>query len=315
MMRALAALDRADAAARRGGQDLPGLAAGPRDWAPPVSTAPRRSRPAMGRRQAVPIAVFAACLVGGPWVVQHAPGLLLPGAGPAPGSAHGPPPGAGAADQPLGTPPAPPAGTGGYTFAHTQSDSDEPTTWDPCREIRYVVAGTPPAGAETAVTEAVAQLEAASGFVFVDAGSTDERTSDADREPYQPDRYGEQWAPLLIDWTTPDAVPGLAGNIAGLGGGQVLTAADGRSTYVTGTVMLDTPQLADGLAAFAAAGDPRGAASVRAVVMHEIAHALGLDHVNDPGQLMYPESRVFELGNGDRRGLAALGRGECAPGL
>jgi hypothetical protein len=39
---------------------------------------------------------------------------------------------------------------------------------------------------------------------------------------------------------------------------------------------------------------------------------VGLDHVEDPGELMYADNvgRVT-LGPGDRRGLAALGSGQC----
>ncbi|WP_240721531.1 matrixin family metalloprotease [Pseudarthrobacter sp. NamE5] len=57
---------------------------------------------------------------------------------------------------------------------------------------------------------------------------------------------------------------------------------------------------------------PDGSALVRAVIMHELAHVVGLDHVNDPTQLMYEENSG-QLGTGDRTGLAMLGSGECVP--
>jgi predicted Zn-dependent protease len=49
------------------------------------------------------------------------------------------------------------------------------------------------------------------------------------------------------------------------------------------------------------------------VVLHELGHALGLAHVNDASEVMYPEAqiKVTDLGAGDRRGLAALGSGTC----
>nr|WP_269329758.1 matrixin family metalloprotease [Kineosporia babensis] len=52
-----------------------------------------------------------------------------------------------------------------------------------------------------------------------------------------------------------------------------------------------------------------------AVVLHEFGHLVGLDHVDDPAELMYrtptarPHSDGFELG--DRRGLARLSGGPC----
>ena len=69
---------------------------------------------------------------------------------------------------------------------------------------------------------------------------------------------------------------------------------------------LDSPQLAEVLSR------PNGRSLVRAIVMHELGHVVGLGHVKDPGELMY-EGNVGRLGfgPGDREGLAALGRGRC----
>lgn len=45
----------------------------------------------------------------------------------------------------------------------------------------------------------------------------------------------------------------------------------------------------------------------------ELAHVVGLDHVHAPGELMQPtgDESVTSWGDGDRTGLAALGRGAC----
>ncbi|HEY0889152.1 MAG TPA: matrixin family metalloprotease [Nocardioides sp.] len=58
-----------------------------------------------------------------------------------------------------------------------------------------------------------------------------------------------------------------------------------------------------------ATGNP---AAAQAVVMHELGHVLGLDHVPDPGELMHDENtgRV-DFGPGDLEGLARLGATEC----
>ncbi len=78
--------------------------------------------------------------------------------------------------------------------------------------------------------------------------------------------------------------------------------------FVAGQVTLDAPGLSETLAW------PEGPAHIRAILMHELGHVLGLDHVDDPTQLMYAEnSGQFEFGDGDRAGLALLGTGECVP--
>ena len=83
----------------------------------------------------------------------------------------------------------------------------------------------------------------------------------------------------------------------------------GRLTSVSGTVLLDAADL--GLAM----SSPDGPNGVRAVIQHELGHAMGLDHVADEQQLMYSENTggISDWGSGDLAGLHALGSGECAP--
>jgi hypothetical protein len=57
--------------------------------------------------------------------------------------------------------------------------------------------------------------------------------------------------------------------------------------------------------------DPAAAAVARGVVLHELGHLVGLDHVKDPGQVMHATSETVGLADGDREGLAAVGAGEC----
>lgn len=70
-----------------------------------------------------------------------------------------------------------------------------------------------------------------------------------------------------------------------------------------------------------AALQPKGKVSAedvgRAVILHELGHLVGLGHVEDPTQVMYPSSsyEVTSLATGDLNGLAKLGRGDCFPAL
>ncbi|GAA0305524.1 matrixin family metalloprotease [Kineococcus aurantiacus] len=78
--------------------------------------------------------------------------------------------------------------------------------------------------------------------------------------------------------------------------------------YVFGAVDVDAAQVTDALAR------PGGDRLVRAVFEHELGHLVGLAHVEDRTQLMYPQtSTVLDYAPGDLTGLAALGTGPCVP--
>ena len=221
----------------------------------------------------------------------------------------GPPAGIGAAQAPLGVPPASPGGRGGYTFMRMQADGTEPIAYDPCRPIHFTIAREGlPDGGDALVREAVSTMSEASGLRFVDDGFTDEPPT-PQRDPYQPDRYGDRWAPVYISFATPDQVPRLAGGTIGLGGSTPRAARDGVLVYVSGSVWLDRDEMTGLLRA-------GRRDSARAVVEHEVGHVIGLDHVSDGSQLMSESGgAVDEPADGDRRGLAILGRGACRPDL
>lgn len=220
-----------------------------------------------------------------------------------------PPPGYEAASSPLGLPP---ASNGSTAFVLQESpDPGQPfVAYDPCRPVHYVVRpDLAPPGTDQLIREAVSAVSAATGLQFVYDGPTAEAPA-KDREAYQPDRYGKKWAPILIAWSTPEESPDLAGRVAGFGGSSSIQVPGEPYVYVTGQVQLDAPGLSETMTF------PNGPALVRAIIMHELAHVVGLDHVNDPTQLMYEENNgQVGFGAGDRAGLALLGTGECVPNV
>ena len=218
----------------------------------------------------------------------------------------GPVLGPAASPVPLGTPPAAPSG-GAAAFLLV-GDDGRPVTYDPCRPIAVVVnERAMPEGAEDLVADAVEEVRELTGLAIEVEGSTDEAPS-LFREPYQPGRYGERWAPVLIAWSDADELADLDGGVIGFAGSVHLAAAGQPDTYVTGLVALDGPDLGAQI-------DDDRTDLARAVILHELAHLLGLDHVDDPDELMFPEQRddSVAFGPGDRRGLAALGAGPCIP--
>ena len=53
-------------------------------------------------------------------------------------------------------------------------------------------------------------------------------------------------------------------------------------------------------------------ANMQAIVDHEFGHVVGLDHVSDPGELMYQSNvGMTDYGPGDLEGMARLGSIPC----
>lgn len=307
--------------------------AAPSDQGEPTRRGRRRGRPRRRKRRSgnrfvavlAVVALVGAGLTAERWSTTGGDGLGWIGGSSVLGrettQTDRPSPRSDAADAPLGTSPTSPSAGGNYAFVAMRPGTDAPVAYDPCRSIRYVVndAHAPP-GADAMLAQALAATSAASGLVFEFVGMTDEQPT-VDREAYQPDRYGDSWAPVVIGWTSPDEDPALEGAVAGQGGSAWLevenVTANGErvartATFVTGMISLDGPQIAT-----IARESPQGVAAARAVVMHELGHLVGLQHVEDPTELMNPENSagVTEFAAGDLRGLSELGQGPCIPEL
>jgi len=226
-------------------------------------------------------------------------------------SADHPPASREEADAPLGTPAPVPAGPGKFEVLSDQPDDPStPIAFDPCRPIHYVVnpAGAPPDGA-VLLHSAIARIQTATGLHFVDDGATTEKVN-KDRKAYQPGRYNSsRWAPVLFAWTDEDAYPDLAGYVEGAASPAAVYASSNRVVYVTGQIAFDRRDLSP-------ARTPQRT-EVRAVMLHELGHLVGLGHTSDRQEIMFSESQfnVLDYAAGDRRGLARLGTQACFPGV
>lgn len=280
--------------------DVPG-------WRTPPGHAPR---PVSRWRRLATVGAVAALVVGFTVVAERSGvlGDVTSTAGAGSGFAAQVPPGQEEQGAPLGSPA--PVAVHSDSWAPLATRLGQPVRWDPCRPIHFVVNPTGmPAGGRQVFDAALARVSQATGLQFVDDGSTEESERSG---PLDRGRYGDRWAPVLVQWNLPaehsTGDDGIEGDVVGLGGPIGVSTPTGQEVYVSGTV---------GLTTTGSRFDPTtpwGAAEMEAVWLHEWAHVVGLDHVEDPTQIMNPSSSgVLDYAAGDLTGLAELGSGPCVP--
>lgn len=191
-------------------------------------------------------------------------------------------------------------------FEWEATDANGPILQDPCRPIHWQLSTFGmPIGAEDVAIAAVDSVAAHTGLVFVYDGRTGSRPSFDGPLLVRGD--GWEYAPMIIGWGSGDELADLGGDTTGVGGARISPGAYGDQQYFrTGTVILDTSDISAELVS----SDDK--TRTQAVLMHELGHVVGLDHVTDPNQLMYATSvGVTEWGPGDLQGLALAGAGSC----
>jgi len=180
---------------------------------------------------------------------------------------------------------------GSYAFL-LKSRNGDATGWDPCRPIRFVVnPDDAPDDWQNIVESAVSATAGASGFELAYAGTSQARPLDgADTI---------RGAPLLISWADAAEVPGLAGHTFAVAYTHPLVL-ERRSYFVSGVIAINED-------ASAWTTGPREDPTAPLVLAHELGHILGLDHVDDPDELMNRSYLGQDgFGPGDRRGLREI---------
>lgn len=187
----------------------------------------------------------------------------------------------------------------GYAFLNTDKQGRY-ARWNSCKPIRWAYNSKRQSRGTLADTKyAFQRIHQATGLKFKYVGRT---TS----VPFKGKVPGN--IDVRVGWGTAASHPGLFGRgsrAAGYGGSkyQYYNTDSGTTSpeYVTGEYILR-------------ANTGYSHSFFRVIMMHELGHVVGLDHVRDRRSIMAPTlgfSRGAGLTQGDRRGFRKVGRGGC----
>lgn len=185
---------------------------------------------------------------------------------------------------------------GSYKFSELDPKG-EPVRFDRCKVVKWSVYG---ADDEIELTRAaIRELEAATGFAFREVAYDGYRPV-LDPMPSTPTaRTG-----IVIRWDSESDIDDLAGDVAGVTQSLSWTLAD-RTWRSFSAISLEST--GETLAR-------TGGNSAWAVLLHELGHSVGLAHVDDRAQLMFPttwDGTADRYQQGDLAGLARVGRGNA----
>ncbi len=181
-------------------------------------------------------------------------------------------------------------------FAFTRASDGLPIRWAGCAPIRYAIRvddrGEPSVPADV-VRRVLAQVEAVSNFRFFDAGTVVGLPLVGSAETGA-QRLVRADIDLWIGGATEDDWPALKGHTAGEAGALEFERAATYLRVRTAFAIVEWNRI-----------EPSPDSQVEQVLQHEIAHALGLAHVDSPTEQMAPQAihGLVGYGPGDREGL------------
>jgi hypothetical protein len=190
----------------------------------------------------------------------------------------------------------------GNSILFDQADPQyTPFHWNPCKPIRYVInMNGYDESYRAVITEDITRVATATGFQFNYVGDSTVIPVEADPWGHPVNDFVNGTAPYdiiisLANETITDLVPG---SLAGLTWPNWVRYPDKDGRFFVASITMDMGDLF-GRAVWA--GDGFGP-----VLLHELGHAMGLDHVVDPYQVMFAGAAPTSpntYGAGDLRGL------------
>lgn len=225
-----------------------------------------------------------------------------------------------------------PVGAAGGTYkVHTWIDQDggsHRVRWNPCQTITYAVNLKLAGGSEAARTKALSDVQNAfrragkrTGLSFSYAGRTAEIPRNTPDKSWSERQKAAEIVVAWVDQSRPKYRSNMlskigSGYASGVGGWMLRGWTDDKGHWQAavgrGFVVINSGHNSRYEAGFGS-GVTRGA-----LLLHELGHAIGLDHVGSTSQLMYPTMLRREHSNyksGDQVGLHKVGKGlGCIPG-
>jgi hypothetical protein len=187
-----------------------------------------------------------------------------------------------------------------YSFSSTVAG--KPVRWNPCSSIHWRFrTAYAPSGGLTVVKAAIARIAYLTGTTWTYEGTTT-ATPTSSWLPTSTDNI----RPLLVGWTDgshSDLLHNRAASVLAVTRTAYFTAVvngQTRAATKSAVVALDRTNSLP----------MTGTVSWKTVLLHELGHAMGLDHVGNTHELMYPtlQHTYTDLQYGDKQGLYKQGR-------
>lgn len=193
----------------------------------------------------------------------------------------------------------------GYNILSKAAGYNYIARWNPCHKIHYKINArkSPRGGFVKDVRKAIKRVHGASGLRFKYQGRTKIVPKARSTKPYK----GK--TDLVIAWAKPKKRKVLK-RLGGYGGGAWGHRRGARyGQFYRGFVLLNSKYRYKYPKGFGK-GPKHGYGTRGQLLMHELGHSVGLDHVKSRKQIMfhYTLHRKAQWGNGDRRGLRKVGR-------
>ena len=191
-------------------------------------------------------------------------------------------------------------------FRFLERVAGAPVRWDPCQTITYAVntgGASPPVIPD--LRTALRRVTDVTGIRFRPVG----RTGESFFHAYERMRYsGVRSSELVVIWVDHERYEGILRRVGdrrpSIAFAKTMAGISGdEDQYFGGIIVVDADATAT-----------RGFSyryTHGSVLLHELGHIMGLDHVKDPDQLMYsgrhPNFDLRDYGAGDLEGLRRLG--------